>query len=85
MAYKLKHLTLKMVNGYFPTSYENVPVKDGIATAQRPISVSHMLARGWVLIDESQDDQIPNTKPKVGKKSEPKKDTKAKSKKKAKK
>lgn len=85
MAYKLKHLTLRMVNGYIPTSYENVPVRDGIAIAQRPISVSHLVARGWRLIDESQTKDIPNTKPKVGKKAEPKKETKAKSKKKAKK
>lgn len=52
MAYKLKHRTLKKVNGYLPTSYENVPVRDGIATAQRPISVKQLEARGWSLIGE---------------------------------
>lgn len=76
MAYKLNHPTLKKVNGYLPTSYENVPVRDGIATAQRPVSAGQLEARGWNLIDESQRDKIPGPKRNPAKKV--KKESKAK-------
>ncbi|KKM97533.1 hypothetical protein LCGC14_1167060 [marine sediment metagenome] len=73
MAYKLNHPTLRTVKGYIPTSYENVPVRDGIATAQRPVSVGQLEAKGWKLIDESKRSEIPGPKQNTVKKKADKK------------
>jgi hypothetical protein len=78
MEYKLDHPTLKTAKGYIPTSYENVPIKDGIATAQRPVSVGQLEAMGWNLIDESKRSEIPGPKKKPVKKAKPEKKAKSK-------